>query len=263
VTTRILVALIAAPIVLAPIWFGGIWALLLVLVVAILGGIEFYNMMAQGDYHPARWLGLGWIAALVLAGWQPDLPLALPIMSAGLILTLIYALFQIEKPVSAWATTAIGAIYIGLMMGQTLALRLLPNGLAWLLYALLITWANDTAAYFVGVTVGRNKLWPRLSPKKTWEGTLGGWLGALLIGALLTIWAPLGIHWLLGASLGLISGILGLFGDLSISMVKRQVGVKDSGKLFPGHGGMLDRLDSVLFVLPFIYQVAHFLANQH
>ena len=262
-TTRILVALIAAPVVLAPLWFGGVRALLLILVVALLGGIEFYAMMAEGEYHPARWLGLGWIAALVLAGWQPNLPLVLPIMTAGLIFTLIYALFQTEKPVSGWATTAIGAIYIGLMMGQALALRLLPSGLAWLFYALLITWANDTVAYFVGVTIGRHKLWPRLSPKKTWEGTIGGWLGAMLVGALFAFWTtPLGIHWFLGAGLGLVSGILGLFGDLSISMVKRQVGVKDSGKLFPGHGGMLDRLDSVMFVLPFIYQVARLLANQ-
>jgi phosphatidate cytidylyltransferase len=111
----------------------------------------------------------------------------------------------------------------------------------------------------VGVTLGRHKLWPRLSPKKTWEGTIGGWIGAALIGGGLAWWLLPEVHWWVGVGLGAIGGILALFGDLSISMVKRQVGVKDSGKLFPGHGGMLDRLDSILFVLPFIYQVARWL----
>jgi phosphatidate cytidylyltransferase len=140
------------------------------------------------------------------------------------------------------------------MMAQVLALRLSPEGLWWLLFGLLITWTNDTAAYFVGVTIGRHKLWPRLSPKKTWEGTIGGWVAATLLGGMLALWLPLSKSLVYGAGLGALCGVLALFGDLAISMVKRQVGVKDSGKLFPGHGGMLDRIDSVLFVLPFLYQ---------
>lgn len=255
-TTRIFVGLLAAPLVLAPLWFGGVWALLLILAVALLGGIEFYSLMAHGGYQPARGLGLVWLGALVLTGWQPGMPWSLALLTLGLIGTLIYALFQTETPVTNWAVTSSGAIYLGLMMGQALALRLLPNGLAWLFLGVLITWANDTVAYFVGVTVGRHKLWPRLSPKKTWEGTVGGWLGAALFGGLLTWWLLPEVNLLLGIGLGAAGGILALFGDLSISLVKRQVGVKDSGKLFPGHGGMLDRLDSILFVLPFIYQVA-------
>ena len=151
--------------------------------------------------------------------------------------------------------TSVGAIYIGLMMGQALALRLLPDGLWWLLFGVLVTWMNDTAAYFTGSTLGRHKLWPRLSPKKSWEGTLGGWLGAALIGGALVEVMPVHTAFPLGATLGLACGILALFGDLSISMLKRQIGVKDTGNLFPGHGGMLDRLDSILFVLPFVYQI--------
>lgn len=258
-TTRIIVGLIAAPFVLAPIWFGGIWALLLILFVALAGGLELYALLEQGDYHPVRLMGLVWIAALVSTGWQPGLPLALPLISIGLIVVLVFALFQTDKPITVWMGTSIAAIYLGLMLSQALALRLLPNGLWWFLFALLITWMNDTAAYFVGVTMGRHKLWPRLSPKKTWEGTVGGWIGAGVLGGLLAMFTPLQASFLVSALLGVLSGIFALLGDLSISMVKRQVGVKDSGHFFPGHGGMLDRIDSILFVLPFIYQVVRWL----
>lgn len=254
-STRIIVGLIAIPFVLAPIWFGGVWCALLIVAVTSAAGYEFYAMMDVGDYHPAAWLGLPWMVAVALAGWRPGMPWLSTILTTGSILTLVYALFQTEKPASTWMATSIGAVYIGLMMGQGLALRLLPNGLWWLLFGLLITWMNDTAAYFIGSTLGRHKLWPRLSPKKSWEGTLGGWAGAALVGGLLIVILPLHLTFGLGAALGLACGILALLGDLSISMLKRQVGVKDTGELFPGHGGMLDRLDSLLFVLPFVYQV--------
>jgi phosphatidate cytidylyltransferase len=254
VTTRIVVGLVGAPLVLALIWFGGVWCLLLFLAIALYAGFEFYSLTAQAGYRPARLLGLLWITGLVLAAWRPGLPYAIPVLTTGMAATLIYALFQTEKPLSAWMTTSAGAVYIGLMMAQVLALRLLPGGLWWLLFGLLITWANDTAAYFVGVTAGRHKLWPRLSPKKTWEGTIGGWLAAIFLGGLLALWFPLSKSFAYGATLGAVCGVLALLGDLAISMVKRQVGVKDSGKLFPGHGGMLDRIDSILFVLPFLYQ---------
>jgi phosphatidate cytidylyltransferase len=258
VSTRIIVGLIALPFVLAPIWFGGVWCALLVVVATLAAGYEFYSLMDEGDYHPTAWLGLPWMVAVALAGWRPGMPWLSTILMSGSILTLVYALFQTEKPASTWMSTSVGAIYIGLMLGQALALRLLPNGLWWLLFGVLVTWMNDTTAYFTGSTFGRHKLWPRLSPKKSWEGTLGGWLGAALIGGVLTAVLPLPMTFTFGAGLGFACGILALFGDLSISMLKRQVGVKDTGALFPGHGGMLDRMDSLLFVLPFVYQIVIF-----
>jgi phosphatidate cytidylyltransferase len=256
VITRIIVGLIALPLVLIPIWLGGVWCVALLLLVGLAGGDELYGMMEKGGYRPNRWLGLAWLGSLVLNGWQPHLfPLPL-LLSGGLVLAIITALWQPDHPIHTWASTSIGAIYLGTILGQALALRFLSEGLWWLLFGLILTWINDTAAYFTGVTLGRRKLWPRLSPKKSWEGTIGGWIGAALCGGLLGMWLPLPINMQTGALIGLIAGILALFGDLSISMIKRQIGVKDTGRLFPGHGGMLDRLDSVLFVLPFVYQVA-------
>jgi phosphatidate cytidylyltransferase len=255
VIQRLIVSLIALPFVLLPIWLGGIWVALLIVTIALAAGWEFYGLMEIGGYRPVYWLGLLWLGLIVLTGWQPQLPLLVPLLSAGLIALLIYALYETEQPASRWMSTSIGALYIGAMMGQALALRLLPNGLWWLLLGVLITWGNDTAAYFVGVTLGRHKLWPRLSPKKSWEGTIGGWLGGALVGGVMAVYTPLHAGWGLGLLLGFVGGVLALFGDLSVSMLKRQMGVKDTGRLFPGHGGMLDRLDSILFVLPFVYQV--------
>jgi phosphatidate cytidylyltransferase len=255
VITRIVVGLVSLPLVLALIWLGGVWCLLLILATALVGGVELFGLLAHGGYHPVRWLGLVWVAALVATGWQPGLPLASLVITAGLLATLIFALFQTERPVNGWLTTSGAAIYLGLLLGQTLALRQLPAGLWWFLFGLLITWTNDTAAYFAGVTVGRHRLWPRLSPKKTWEGTIAGWIGAALMGGLLMVIFPLEHSLPVGFVLGGLGGLFGLLGDLAMSMVKRQVGVKDSSQLIPGHGGVLDRLDSILFVMPLIYQV--------
>jgi phosphatidate cytidylyltransferase len=241
---------------LAFIWLGGVWFLLLVLCVALVGGFEFYQLIEQKEYRPTSWLGLLWLAMLVTTGKQAGLPLAVPLLTAGLIASLTVALFQVEKPLTTWMATSGVAIYIGLIMAQVVALRMLPAGVWWLLFGLLVVWTNDTAAYSVGSNLGRRKLWPRLSPKKTWEGTIGGWVGAALAGGLLAILLPLPLTFFSGAALGVVSGVFALFGDLSISMVKRQIGVKDSSNLIPGHGGVLDRLDSLLFVLPLIYQVA-------
>lgn len=261
VITRIVVALIALPLVVLPIWFGGFGFALLALVIALAGGSEFYTLLTVGGYHPAVPLGLFWLAALTLTGLQPGLPLLLPILTLGLMATYVYVFFQPHEPIGTWIATSIVALYLGIMISQMVALRYLPNGFWWLALGLLITWANDAAAYFVGVTIGRHKLWPRISPKKTWEGTGGGWLFAALFGGLSAYLLPLPITIWQGVAIGGLGGLLGLLGDLSISVLKRQVGVKDSGKLFPGHGGMLDRLDSALFVLPYIYQVAFWLTH--
>lgn len=257
-TTRIIVGLIALPLVLAPIWFGGIWCLLLLLAVASAGGVELFDLLEHGGFRPLRWLGLVWIAGLVATGWQPGLPLAVPLITAGLVVTLVTTLFQQEQAVHTWLATSGGAIYLGLMLGHVMALRQLPDGFWWLLYGLAVAWANDSAAYFTGVTLGRRRLWPRLSPKKTWEGTVAGWIGAALIGALLLTILPVQMPVLYGAVLGAVGGVFALFGDLAVSMIKRQVKVKDSGHLIPGHGGVLDRLDSLLFVLPLVYYVVWF-----
>jgi len=261
VKQRILAALIALPLVLIPIWLGGLWWVALVTLLAVWAGWELYSLLAQSGYPASLWLGIPWLLLLVYTGWQPQrLPLA-PILVLGVIATLIRALYRTEKPLVYWLSTLAGALYLGTLIAQITALRLAPDGLWWLLLGLLITWGNDTLAYLVGITLGRHKLWPRLSPKKTWEGTLGGWVTAALISGAMLASTPLPGSFALGLLIGLGGGVLALFGDLSVSMIKRQAGVKDSSHLFPGHGGLLDRLDSILFVIPYISLVMQLLTR--
>lgn len=253
---RLLVSLLVLPPVLLALWGGAHWWAIVIFTVGTLGGLEYLALMRQGGYQPYRIVGMGWLLLLIAGNYQPGLlPLPL-ILTLGFIASFTRALYQIERPIVNWAVTSIGALYIGGMLGQALALRLLPDGLAWVFLSLAITMLNDTFAYFVGIAAGKHKIWPRLSPKKSWEGTIGGWIAAAITGYVVVTLTPIPLSPWLGALVGLIGGVLAFFGDLTISMLKRQVGAKDSGKLMPGHGGMLDRLDSLLFVIPFIHQIA-------
>jgi phosphatidate cytidylyltransferase len=154
-----------------------------------------------------------------------------------------------------------GLGYVGMLFGSFVAVRALPGTVsvggigelqergAWLmLHVAVCVWATDTFAYLVGKAVGKHKLAPSLSPGKTWEGSVGGLIGSILAGAAFSAWIhqPL----LLGVSLGLLAGTVGQIGDLFESALKRERGIKDFGKLLPGHGGALDRFDSLLFVTP-------------
>ena len=276
--TRIIAALIAIPIVVIPIYLGGFWGLLLGVGVTVLGTLEMYYMFQVGGYNPSRLIGIPWAVMLFLSGWDPaqvqrssisltgwlTVPtvrlielISFPtssVLVAGFLITLTYCLFVRGNPVNTWVSTSVVAIYLGVMLGQIVSLRFFDNGFAYVLFGFLVTWGNDSAAYFVGTLFGKHKIIPRLSPKKTWEGTIGGWIFAALAGAVLATLLPVRNGPIFGAFIGFIAGVLAFFGDLSISMLKRQFGVKDSGNIFPGHGGMLDRLDSLLFTLPFIYQ---------
>jgi phosphatidate cytidylyltransferase len=222
--------------------------------VALIAGWEFHKMMKAGGYHTTHFIVLGLILLLVLNSYRSDFSLPL-IISFALLFSLAWQLFQHHSdPTVNWALTLAGGLYIGWGMSHFVALRELSNGLAWVWLALLATWGSDTLAYFVGRAIGKHKLWPRHSPKKTWEGLFGGIAGGIIGAGIVAAFSDLG--WSTALIIGAIIPVAGLFGDLSISMMKRQVGVKDSSNLFPGHGGFLDRIDSLLFVSVVTYYYA-------
>jgi len=264
--TRALSALILIPVAGWTVWAGGGWFFAAVLLAASLAGYEFSQLMRRGGYAPAPVFILAFIGMFALDAQFPSLHIARPGLAMILILSISWQLFQSQSsaPTVDWALTIAGGLYVGWLSAHMISLRALPEGLAWTSLALLATWGSDTAAYLIGSAIGRHKLWPRLSPGKTWEGIGGGIVGGLLIGGVV---GSLAMQWVgaIGPVHGLLVGFLasavGPLGDLAISMMKRQVHVKDSGHIIPGHGGFLDRTDSLLFVVTITYYYATWLGG--
>ena len=152
-----------------------------------------------------------------------------------------------------WGYTAAGAIYTGWTLSLFLRLRAGDDGLEWVLLAVLATFATDTGAFLVGRAIGRTRMAPRISPGKTWEGAVGGWLAGVAAVVGLAVLLDLPITQAEAVALGVMVGVVAQVGDLVESMLKRAAGVKDSGTLIPGHGGVLDRLDSVVFAIVVVY----------
>lgn len=147
----------------------------------------------------------------------------------------------------------LASLYIGLGFHYLAAVRNVDNGLALLGYVLVIIWSTDIGAYMIGRKIGKHKLWPAISPNKTWEGSIGAVIVAMILTALYLTFVPVGRDFVQLMILAFIFSVAGQMGDLVESAYKRHYGVKDSGKILPGHGGILDRFDSLLFVLPLVF----------
>lgn len=159
---------------------------------------------------------------------------------------------------ASWGLALASAVYAGGLLGFVVLLRGLPEGFWWVALALAVTWAYDTFGYLVGRGLGRHGFMTHISPRKTWEGVAGGLLAVIIV---VGAFAPvLGYAWWLAVPLGLLWSLAAQAGDLVASMLKRDTGQKDSGRLIPGHGGMLDRLDALLFVAPAVFAFARLVA---
>jgi phosphatidate cytidylyltransferase len=267
-TQRVLVAAVGIPLAVGVVFIGG-WALgVLLAAIAVLAALEFFRMAAAKGALPLRVLGAG-IAALfvVVAAIQPGAgPVAFGTLVTLALLSIASAAIWTRgvegQPLLSISTTVTGAIYAGLL-SFGLFLRHLPgnegawHGTALVFAPVLLTWTSDTFAYFVGRRWGRNKLIPRVSPGKTVEGAIGAVVGSLLVAiAYAQVLAQFSTYRptiLQAAVLGLVISVVAQVGDLAESLLKRDAGVKDSGTLLPGHGGALDRFDSLLFTLPVAY----------
>ena len=162
---------------------------------------------------------------------------------------------ELENLVSYQAKSLLGFVYVGLLPSYAYRILNLPNGMIWFMTLLAVVFAGDIMAYIVGILVGKHKINPRLSPKKTWEGSIGGLVGSLTAGYVCSLYLPqIQLSGLLVTAL--CAGFVAQFGDFFESLLKRVADVKDSGGLMPGHGGVLDRLDGVLFASPVIMIVA-------
>jgi len=254
---RILSAVVLIPVVGVLIYLGGGWFLALVMVVVTIAGYEYLHLMHRSGFRPPYPLGLAFLWLLLLDAYCPSWGLLRPGVSFLLLASLVWILFQPRSPSPAadWALTLAGPLYLGWVAGHFILLRNMEQGLSWLILALPTTWITDSGAYFVGLAWGRHKLWPRYSPKKTWEGAIGGLVSGVIGGALIA-WLLPDLRLIDGLVVGTLIPLLTPFGDFAISMMKRQAGVKDSSHIIPGHGGFLDRLDTLLFAVVIVYYYA-------
>lgn len=273
---RILVAAVGIPLALLLIHLDGWYLGALLIVAAAVGTHEFCAVASAGGARPVRWLGMPAAALLValavrdpvFAAWG-DRAAALVVVLVLLTACAVVFLRRIEeRPLLSASATVLGALYTGATLSFAVLLRNLPEAMGtipvpvWegtllVLLPLAITWAGDTAAFFVGRSIGRTRLAPRVSPGKTVEGGVGGLAASVVAGAAagfgLDDLGTVPLSPLTGGVIGLVLGVAAQVGDLAESVLKREAGVKDSGRVLPGHGGVLDRLDALFFTLPLAY----------
>ncbi|MBO0710342.1 MAG: CDP-archaeol synthase [Acetobacteraceae bacterium] len=252
---RLVSALVLAPVAIAVVWLGGTVWIALIAVLAIGVACEWAQLCGS---HPASLPGLALLAsmlAIAVAAARPTAWPALLVLVAGCALTWVIAMLWPGEPGKRPVSLAAGVIYIGLSAIALIWLRRDDDaGLANVLFVLLIVWSSDVGAYAAGRLFGGPRLAPRISPAKTWAGAAGGLLAAVVVGYVAAVsFAPtaavVGPSWRIALVAALLS-VMSQLGDLLESFLKRRFGVKDSGRLIPGHGGLLDRLDGFLAAAP-------------
>jgi phosphatidate cytidylyltransferase len=273
--TRVLTALVMGPAVLAVVWWGPLW--LLAGVVALVAALAMQEFFALGEKLALRgyvlWSGLCAVLLAVVQASQASVDrFAVPgglsmtrgsehpfltvenlllLFVTGLALAVCANLRPLGDVLGAVATSAAALLLIALPLSYLIRLQGGPQGRVWVLFALWLVWAGDSIAYFVGRALGRWPMAPAISPKKTWEGAAGNLGGSLIVAVIFARWldAP-PTHLLAVAAL---ANIAGQAGDLLESAYKRSAGVKDSGTILPGHGGVLDRIDALIFAAPVVW----------
>ncbi|MBF9253203.1 phosphatidate cytidylyltransferase [Pontibacter sp. 172403-2] len=255
---RTIIGVLGAAVFIGGIWFNEWTYFLLFLGLTLLGIAEFYRLVRVQGIRPNRGLGLGLGALFFVSVFliEKDLMpgellyLSLPVLFLAFILELYR---KQPQPFTNIAFTWMGVVYVAGPFGLLHLLGFLKGTYDWqpILGVMLLIWASDIGGYIFGKSFGKHKLFERISPGKTWEGWAGGTLLAMAVGYVLSLFfTDLALYQWIG--IALLVAVFGVLGDLTESLLKRSLGVKDSGTLLPGHGGILDRFDSLLMAIPFI-----------
>jgi phosphatidate cytidylyltransferase len=251
---RFLASLALAVVGIPAIILGGIYFYLLIVVILALAAWEFHRIFCMVDCSASQPILIGAVVLIVFArAYFPDLAIA--VLTFSVLAAMTWHLVDYErgrdKAATDFAFTTAGIFYIGWLGAYLIDIRNLPDGMWWLLLVFPAIWLADMMAFFIGSRWGKTRLSPRLSPKKSWEGYIAGVIfGTAGTAGLAVLWHALGgplVPWWQALALGATLTILTTLGDLGESMFKRQAGVKDSSNIIPGHGGVLDRIDSWLW----------------
>ncbi len=242
---RVMSAFVLAPLALIGVGFGG-WAFLILLAAAVALLSHEWSMMSapRAPVRVAVAIAITVIVAVICAHLgRYELSWIIAVLAAGA--CAVVARGAAQRPEDA----AFGVLYIAVPSIALIWLRASPQGLRWTILLLMVTWAADVGAFAVGSIVKGPKLWPRFSPNKTWSGFAGGLAAAIIMSVVVTLVAKINMSVPAAALMGLVGGLATMGGDLVESMLKRRFGVKDSGDLIPGHGGLLDRVDGLMFAI--------------
>ena len=260
---RILSAVILSPILIYIILLDRPEPMLVAISLAVvIGLVEFYWIALHEDPVWMRVVGVGLGLGINLAmawGPSPDPGLLHAVITgSGLAVMLMYLKHfgDIKTSASRAGLMIFGLMYVPVLLTPVSLFKLMPDGTDWIFLTLTLTWFSDTGAYATGRALGKRKLYPAISPGKSLEGAAGGLFFSLLAGVLAKLWYMPQLAWIDVALVTLPAGALGQAGDLVESMVKRSYGVKDSGWIIPGHGGLLDRIDALIFAIPYVYLYA-------
>ena len=254
---RVITAVCLLPVLVAAVWFDEPlpWLTVVTAIWGVLAALEFYRVVKTSQVEPLTCFGLIWTLLFIISphcSWAYINPLLLTLV---VVLPPLWLLARRHKEdaLTGWVWTIAGILYIGWLLSHFVALRGLESGRDWVLFALFVTFASDSAAYFIGRAWGRHPLAPDISPKKTREGAIGGIAGAIIASLLLVMLLDLPISYGAAILLSIAVSVFGQIGDLFESLFKRNMGVKDSGNAMPGHGGFLDRMDSIVFAGVVVY----------
>jgi phosphatidate cytidylyltransferase len=260
--SRLLTALVALPLIIASVWIPVLAPLFVALAIAALlaGLYEFYVLARRREIKADITLGTIFAVALLTVFCLTDAIVLLPAVVAGFVIaTLTAAMWRgapFDKMIANTGATVLGVLYVVLLGGHLIAVRLAfspPVAARLLTLLMLVVMGADTAAYYTGRALGRHKMAPNVSPGKTWEGAAGGMIASLAAVFLARYWFFPELKLAAALPLAAVMNVLGVIGDLTESALKRGAGAKDAAHILPGHGGLLDRLDSLLFNAPVIY----------
>ena len=261
---RILTSLVGIPLIITTLWYGPITVLLAILILASIATCEIYAMYKIKNRGLPRLIGIIWVCTLILG--EPTSPnyntfivTSLCITCIGIFASILWLIVYSEKSrfVPALLCMTLGCTYIGILMAHFPMYYDIENsiypGRIWLLFAIIATFTTDTAALVGGKTMGRHALAAKISPNKTWEGSISGIIGSILFSIVFCYISKTPEYLWQIAALGATVGVVSQLGDLTESKIKRTFNVKNTGSLLPGHGGLLDRLDSLLWSVPITY----------